>query len=684
MLSRPGLKSRRAQILVGVREMILRGEFASRKTIEEVELSKKLGASRPIVRGTLEKLHQEGLLEELPNGGYAPRILTRQDIADAIEARGALEGLAAGLAARRVTDPAELDRARRVQAELVEATASFCLTESPTVEQMAGFGELNLAFHQALIALAKSPMLQLAVDRVQSIAFASPAAVVTPAEPGGYSRAIREHEEILHAIQTRDAVHAEKLVREHARFALRGVKNALDRPGHLTPKPKVDSADRGDPAAKSSPRQADLAGPTSELVLDAAAALFGKKGFSETTTRAIAARLNIHQASLYYHISTKEDLLYRINRLTLETVEQHVGRAIKNHKHPRDGLSALIQAHLQGLFENPNRALAAISEYRSLSRAHHRELTELRGNYSDLLDQELASAVKAGFLRKDIPVSVLRLALLNYLNWTPRWFHLGGPMSLDELAGIYDRVFFEGIAVPREPRPPVPQLQNSRRTRTGPAHSGTLGKFMRTAAELFSKQGYASTSTRSISTLIGMEKATLYYHAKSKEDLLYLITKSSVEALQEDVQKALEGITCPFDQLAVLIQAHCVSLLRDQTQHATALAEVRALSPGRLAEIVSMRKAYQQRIRQIINAAQKNGSIRTDVEPRYLASMLQGLLDRAVEWYQKRGTLSPAELSRYFCDVYLFGAQKAFRADMSWAGCAQSAGDPTNYCESSQ
>jgi GntR family transcriptional regulator of vanillate catabolism len=107
---------------------------------------------------------------------------TRQDIADAIEARGALEGLAAGLAARRVSDPGELDRVRRIQAELVAATASFCLTESPTVEQMAGFGELNLAFHQALIALAKSPMLQLAVDRVQSIAFASPAAVVTPAD----------------------------------------------------------------------------------------------------------------------------------------------------------------------------------------------------------------------------------------------------------------------------------------------------------------------------------------------------------------------------------------------------------------------------------------------------------------------------------------------------------------------
>ena len=388
MPNRPGVNSRRAQTLVAVREMILRGELAPRKTIEEIELSKKLGASRPIVRATLEKLHAgRACWKNCPTADT--RLASSLGRISPTRSRRAVRWRVwpPALAARRVTDPAELDPARRIQAELVEATASFCLTESPTVEQMAGFGELNLAFHQALIALAKSPMLQLALDRVQSIAFASPAAVVTPAEPGGYSRAIREHEEILHAIQTGDALRAEKLVREHARFALRGVKNALDRPGHLALKPKVDSADRGDAAPKSTPHQAELAGPTSELVLDAAAALFGEKGFSETTTRAIAARLNIHQASLYYHISTKEDLLYRINRLTLETVEQHVRRAIENHHNARDRLSALIHAHLQGLFENPNRALAAISEYRSLSRAHHRELTGLRGNYSDLLDQ---------------------------------------------------------------------------------------------------------------------------------------------------------------------------------------------------------------------------------------------------------------------------------------------------------
>lgn len=59
------------------------------------------------------------------------------------------------------------------------------------------------------------------------------------------------------------------------------------------------------------------------------------------------------------------------------------------------------------------------------------------------------------------------------------------------------------------------------------------------------------------------------------------------------------------------------------------------------------------------SAGQKSGVFRQDVEPRYLASMLRGLLDRTVEWYQKGGSLGPAELAGCYCDIFLFGARKA-------------------------
>jgi DNA-binding GntR family transcriptional regulator/AcrR family transcriptional regulator len=654
--------SRRGQTLIAIREMVLRGAFAARKRIEEVELSRSLGASRPAVHAALESLSHEGLVEESPAGGFTARHFTDQDISDAIEARGALEGLAAGLAAMRTGDSAQLEGIRRINSELAEVSTSFGATEPPTAEQMARFGELNAAFHKALVSLAHSPILQLHLKRVQSIAFASPAAVVVPADLGGFSRAVEEHAAILEAIEAHDAARAEALTREHARFALHGLRSALRKSADAPAKTKAvlkhhlasaKSATRHRPGSRC-PQSSSA--PTALLVLDAAADLFCEKGFSETTTREIAARLNINQASLYYHIAGKEDLLYRISKLMIESLEQRVHKALQSGSQG-ERLRVFIGAHLEGLFEHPNRTMAALGESRSLSGAGGKELSAMRNRYSDLLSHEIEAAVQAGMLRSDMPPAALRLALLNYLNWTPRWFRTSGPLALEQLGDIYDRVFREGVATPGQPHPSLPQIRPLRRARSGPAHGGTLGKFLRTAAELFSRQGYSSTSTRAISTFLGMEKATLYYHVESKEDLLYLICKSSFEMLHGDVEKALEGITGPLEELAVLIQAQCISLLRDQTQHATALAEARALSPERLAEIVSMRKGYQKRVRRLIESGQKAGVIRRDIEPRYLASMLQGLLERTVVWYRKGGGIRPSELAGYFVETYLFGAQ---------------------------
>ncbi|GAA2608381.1 TetR/AcrR family transcriptional regulator [Paractinoplanes durhamensis] len=64
------------------------------------------------------------------------------------------------------------------------------------------------------------------------------------------------------------------------------------------------------------PRHAPEAAPAGttarEQILDAAAALFAERGFAATTTRLIAERVGIRQASLYYHFAGKDDLLIEL------------------------------------------------------------------------------------------------------------------------------------------------------------------------------------------------------------------------------------------------------------------------------------------------------------------------------------------------------------------------------------
>jgi len=659
-----GASTLRGRTILALREMILRGQLEPRKRVEEYDLSRRLDVSRPILRSALNHLASEGLLEAAPSGGYAARHFTLEDIRDAILARSALEALAAGLAAKRIQDPSELEPARKLNAKLAEAIPSRASCP-PTPEEMSRFGDLNAAFHSAFIAVARSPMLSWCLQRLQSAAFASPAAVVIPGEGDGAQRAFAEHEAILSAIQSGDASRAEALVRQHAGLAIHGIESALNgqphsgrnialelvskKPAHLT----VNGPSR---LPKKKER---AAGATSARILDAAADLFCERGFYAATTRELATRLNIQPASLYHHVTNKEELLHRICRQVMDCFLTDLPVALNQAETERGRISAFIDAHLRVMTQNPRPTLAVVTEFRALSRLHFVEISERYKEYSGLLDAELNEARRLGILRTDISSKYLRLALLNTLNWTPRWFHSSGPLSCKDLSSIYSSIFWEGVISPElRDAPSLPPLPiSTSRQRSLALHRGTLGKFIRGAAELFSKYGYESTTTRDLATLLGMERATLYYHVEGKEDLLYAICKSSIEQLDSDVIEATEGISDPLTQLQVGIQAHVVSLLRDQTQHATSLAEARALSPERLAEIVSRRKAYQARARSVLEAGQRAGSIRRDISSKYLGMMLEGLLDRTVVWFKRNGELSPSELGATLCRVFIEGGQ---------------------------
>ncbi|MDW8259747.1 MAG: GntR family transcriptional regulator, partial [Gammaproteobacteria bacterium] len=71
-----------------LRELIVSGQLRPGQRIAELALVERLGVSRTPVRAALAALHEEGLLEALPGGGYVVRAFSEADIHDAIELRG--------------------------------------------------------------------------------------------------------------------------------------------------------------------------------------------------------------------------------------------------------------------------------------------------------------------------------------------------------------------------------------------------------------------------------------------------------------------------------------------------------------------------------------------------------------------------------------------------------------------
>jgi GntR family transcriptional regulator of vanillate catabolism len=205
--------------------MLLRGDFQPGERISELPMVARLGVSRTPIRLALDRLAHEGLLETSPTGGFVVREFTVDEIWDAIETRGALEGTASRLAAERLTRDRELDTIRKYRDEM-DAIQNI------TIDSFARYLDLNEAFHAAIVDLAKSPMLRWTLERVLSLPFASPSALVfagsrLPKAHELFVIAQEHHRAIVEAIEDRQGSRAEVVMREHAILSRRNIEIAL-------------------------------------------------------------------------------------------------------------------------------------------------------------------------------------------------------------------------------------------------------------------------------------------------------------------------------------------------------------------------------------------------------------------------------------------------------------------------
>jgi len=207
--------------LLSLRELIVSGALKSGERISELAMVDRIGVS-------LVKLEQEGLIEEIPSGGYAVKAFSEADVFDAIEIRGTLEGLAARYAAERGVATMRLAELRECVAEIDTVITAGSLSE----EDFEAYLRANERFHTLLMELSGSPTLRRELERVSSLPFASASAFVKAEAALPESRSIlpianEHHRAVVDAIENREGARAEAIMREHARLSYRNLMMAL-------------------------------------------------------------------------------------------------------------------------------------------------------------------------------------------------------------------------------------------------------------------------------------------------------------------------------------------------------------------------------------------------------------------------------------------------------------------------
>ena len=167
------MAGKNSRVIVRIREMILHGELTPGQRVREVELAATLGVSRTPIRESLPILAQEGMLTQLDTRGFVVRAFTPQEIMDAIDVRGVLEGLAARMLAEQGPPRRLIQSLHECLREGDEIFVKRHLLESDE----ARYGEMNKQFHSLIVEGAGSKVIADAIARNDRIPFAAAHAI---------------------------------------------------------------------------------------------------------------------------------------------------------------------------------------------------------------------------------------------------------------------------------------------------------------------------------------------------------------------------------------------------------------------------------------------------------------------------------------------------------------------------
>ncbi len=183
---------------------------------------------------------------------------------------------------------------------------------------------------------------------------------------------------------------------------------------------------------------------TREDILDAAAQVFRKKGFHGSSMAAIAKSVNLQKASLYHHVSSKQEILLELLDRAIEMLTEKIAPIANESAAADKKLRAMIRAYLQVLAEHADLASVLLFEHRSLETRQHARHIPNRDRFESLWRDVLLDGTRAGLFVCPDPGLTVR-ALLGSLNWTVTWYRPNGELSIDDIADRIADLLFKGL-----------------------------------------------------------------------------------------------------------------------------------------------------------------------------------------------------------------------------------------------
>lgn len=397
-------------------------------------------------------------------------------------------------------------------------------------------------------------------------------------------------------------------------------------------------------------------------ILAAATRLFGARGYGSTTTDQIAEAALVTKRTLYRHTGSKEQILLLIHERFLDAVDAVGEDWTEGGAEQR--FRRLVEAYLRVVVDHQDAIRVFYEEMKNLSPASRAKVVERRDGFEASVRQLIADGVaNREFRAVDVPVAAS--AILGGMANCYRWYSPSGSAKPEEIAATATQLFLSGLSAPA----------TVRGTRSGGKAGFRLGEEItgaiddsRAARELpqyiidaglslFVANGYMETSTQEISDRAGVTKSALFYHIRSKEELLFAIQEDLGHKSLALVADHLGSVPTPkraVEALRSFIIAHCEIMDSEHQAVEVFIDQLRYLQGRNRERIVGMQRRYAAALRQVIEYGVAGGSLRTE-NPKVAALLILSMLNSLYRWYRREGRMAATQIGESFADLILNG-----------------------------
>jgi AcrR family transcriptional regulator len=175
-----------------------------------------------------------------------------------------------------------------------------------------------------------------------------------------------------------------------------------------------------------------------QAIEEAASDLFREHGYAGTSIRDIARALSVQGASLYAHVTSKEDVLWAIVERAAARFEAAADAAeleadARRPGEPAEALSALVRAHVGVLTADVDEASVFVHEWRSLGPDHRAAILARRDTYQARFRRRIEDGIGVGAFAMTDP-AVAATIILSALNGIAAWYDPAGRLAAHRIA----------------------------------------------------------------------------------------------------------------------------------------------------------------------------------------------------------------------------------------------------------